>query len=83
MAIVSDQKMITERKINELQMDIEVIYFYLFIILEPTLSTVGSLRINAKERQARRVKKGKGIEAQRVKHATPSRATDALIGDEE
>ena len=31
----------------------------------------------------RRVKKKKGIEAQRVKPLTPSRAIDALIGDEE
>ena len=31
----------------------------------------------------KRVKKRKGIEAHRVKHPTPSQATDALIGDEE
>ena len=31
----------------------------------------------------RRLKKRKGIEALRVRHQTPSRATDALIGDEE
>ena len=36
-----------------------------------------------KERQVRREKKRKGIEAQTVKHSTPSRATYALIGDEE
>ena len=30
-----------------------------------------------------RVKKRKEIEAQRVKHPTPSRTTDALIGEEE
>ena len=30
-----------------------------------------------------RVKKRKGIEAEMVKHPAPSRATDALIGDEE
>ena len=36
-----------------------------------------------KERQVRRTKKRKGVEAQRVKHPTPSQATDALIGDEE
>ena len=29
------------------------------------------------------VKKRKGIEAQRVKHPTPSQATDALTGEEE
>ena len=31
----------------------------------------------------RRAKKRKGIETQRVKHPTPSRAFDALLGDEE
>ena len=36
-----------------------------------------------KERKVRRGKKRKGIEALRVKHPTPSRATHALIGDEE
>ena len=45
---------------------------------------MGVARINAKERdkkerQGRRTKKRKGIEAS----PTPSRATDALIGDEE
>ena len=35
------------------------------------------------ERKARRGKKKKGIEAQRVKHPTPYQATDALTGDEE
>ena len=33
-----------------------------------------------KERKLRRGKNRKGIEALRVKHPTPSRATDALIG---
>ena len=46
------------------------------------------MRTNAKERekmerQVRRAKKTKGIEAQRAKHPTPSRTNDALIGDEE
>ena len=36
-----------------------------------------------KERQVRREKKRKGIEAQTVKHSTPSLPTDALIGNEE
>ena len=49
---------------------------------------MGPARISAekrdkKERKARRVKKRKGIEAQRVKHPTLSHATDALTGDEE
>ena len=39
---------------------------------------MGSARINAKERQ---VKKRKRIEAE-VEPSTPSKATDALIGDE-
>ena len=44
--------------------------------------------MNAKERdkkvrQGRRVKKRKGIEAQRGKPPTPTRAFEALIGDEE
>ena len=36
-----------------------------------------------KERQVRRAKKRKGIEAQRVKHPTTSQDVDGLIGDEE
>ena len=42
-----------------------------------------SARINAKEKETRRGKKRKGIEAHRVKLPTPSQATDALTGDEE
>ena len=50
--------------------------------------TAGSARINVKEREnnekrVRRVKKRKGIEAQRAKHPTPSPAIDALVGKEE
>ena len=46
------------------------------------------MRVNAKERekkerQVRRVKEKKGIEAQKVKPHTPTRAIDELIGDEE
>ena len=44
---------------------------------------MGSVHINTKERQVRRVKEKKRIEAQRVKHPTPSQAIDGLIGDEE
>ena len=40
-------------------------------------------RINAKERETRRVKKRKGIEAPRVKHPTPSQAIDTIKGEEE
>ena len=36
-----------------------------------------------KKRQVRREKKMKGIETQRENHSTPSRAIDALTGDEE
>ena len=36
-----------------------------------------------KERQVRRVTKRKGMEAQRVKDPTPSRAVDELIEEEE
>ena len=36
-----------------------------------------------KERKVRRVKERKGIDALRVKHPTPSRAIDALTGEEE
>ena len=48
---------------------------------------MGPARISAKERakkerQVRREKKRKGIEVQRVKHPTPSRAINGLIGDE-
>ena len=50
---------------------------------EPILASAGSAHINGKERKEKRGKKRKGIEAQRVKHPTPPRATDALIGEEE
>ena len=36
-----------------------------------------------KDRQERRAKKQKGIEAQRAKPPTSTRVADALIGDEE
>ena len=42
-----------------------------------------SAHIKDKERKGRGAKKRKGNEAQMVKHPTPSRAIDALIGDEE
>ena len=45
--------------------------------------SVRSARINAKERQLRRLKKQKGIEALRAKPPTPNQAINALIGDEE
>ena len=59
------------------------IFNYLFIIREPIQANAGSARINAKERKARRGKIRKGIEAHRVKHPTPSQATDALTRKEE
>ena len=62
------------------------IYSFKRKILNP--ATAGSARINAKEREKKerqvgRAKKRKGIEAQGVKPSTPSRATDALVGEEE
>ena len=70
--------------------DIYIYFFYLRIylfiyLLFKTLNaaTVGLLRINAKERHERRAKERKSIEAQSVKPPTPSRAINALIGDEE
>ena len=62
---------------------IKKMLFYLFIIQEPIPVNVGSACINAKERETRRGKKRKGIEAHRVRHRTTSQATDALTGDEE
>ena len=57
---------------------------YIINLLFKYLNTaiVRSGRINAKEK-VRRVKSRKGIEATRAKHPTQSRATNALIGDEE
>ena len=54
----------------------------------PNPTNVGSTRNNAKERekkerQVRRAKKKKGIKGSRTKPPAPSRAIDALIGDEE
>ena len=49
----------------------------------PISATTKSARINVKERKVRRVKKRKGVEAQRVKPPTPPWAIDALAGDEE
>ena len=54
-----------------------------FIIREATPATAELARINAKERQGRRAKKRKGIEAQRAKPPTPTRAIDVLIRDDE
>ena len=53
------------------------------IIRELTAANAGSARINAKERETRIWKKRKVFEAHRVKHPTPSQATDALTGEEE
>ena len=60
-------------------------FIFLFKYLNPT--TGGSERINVKERkkkerQMRKAKKRKGIEAPRVKNPTQYRAINALIGDE-
>ena len=56
-----------------------ILFIYLFIRQLPKSCHCRSSRINSKERE----KKRKLIEARRVKHPTPSRATDAFIGDEE
>ena len=53
-------------------------FIYLFKYLKS--ATMGSVHINTKERQVRRVKEKKRIEAQRVKHPTPSQAIDGQIG---
>ena len=49
----------------------------------PNPSNVGSARINAKERKAKKAKKRKGIEAERVKPLNRIQAIDALIEGEE
>ena len=67
------------------------IFIYLFIYLlyrDLHSSTAGSPRINAKERdkkdrQGRRTKKRKVLEAQRAKPQIPSWAIDAFIKEEE
>ena len=65
-----------------------LLLIYLLIAREPTPDTAESAHIKVKERdkteiKVSRVKKRKGIEAQRVKHPAPFRATDELIRDEE
>ena len=60
---------------------------FIFIKQKPTTATMGLARINAKKRnkkeRSEKREERKGIEAQRAKHPSPSRVTDALIGDEE
>ena len=66
-----------------------IMYYFIYLLcynLNP--DAAGSARINVKgrekkERQLRRAKKRKGIEAQRAKPSTPSQAIDAHMGDEE
>ena len=62
--------------------------FYLFIRQIPNLTSTRSACINVKERDkkeriVRRVKMKKRSKVQRMKPPTPSRVTDALIGDED
>ena len=60
------------------------IYLYIYIYYTRIYSyTAGSTCVNTKERQVRIVKRRKGIEPQRAKHPGLSRATNALIGNEE
>ena len=47
------------------------------------MARINAMEREKKEKQVRKVKKRKGVEAQRVKHPTPSQATDALIGEKE
>ena len=47
------------------------------------LACIKAKERDKKERQGRRAKKRKGIEAQRKKSATPTWTIDASIGDEE
>ena len=63
--------------------DLESKYLFIFITREPIPANARSARISAKEGKARRGKKRKEIEAHRVKHPTPSQATDALTREEE
>ena len=68
-----------------------VIYLFIYLFIYYTRSYSRHCGVGAhnakerdkKERQVRRVKKKEGIEAQRVKHPTQARVTDALIEDEE
>ena len=64
------------------------LFIYLFIKRIPTPATPELARISArergkKERHGKETKKSKGIEPQRGKPPTPSRAIDALKVDEE
>ena len=59
------------------------IKIYLFALREPTPATAGSARVNTKQRETRSAKKKKGIEAERAKSLTPTRAIGTLIGDED
>ena len=60
------------------------VYIFIFSLFDNHLnpSTAELARINTKERKVRRVKKNKEIQAERAKRPTPSRDTDALIGNE-
>ena len=56
------------------------LFIYLFIIREPTLATVGSTRVNVKEREVRRAKEKKWIETERAKAPTPAQAMERWRG---
>ena len=56
---------------------------YIYIYIYPATATSAHINVKERKKNERRVKRKKGIEAQRVNHPTPSRATDVLIGDEE
>ena len=71
------------RQIPEGQARPRARFRYIHVKQEPSATTAGSVRVNSKEREVRRGKKKKGIEAERVKPYTSIRAVGALIGEEE
>ena len=65
---------------------INIIIYIIYLLhynWNPATASTNAKERDKKEREVRRGKKRKGIGAQRVKHPTQFRATDALIGDEE
>ena len=58
--------------------------FNIYLLYKNLLpGTAGSAPINANEKEARRAKKNKGVETERAKQPTPTRAIGALTGEEE
>ena len=67
-------------KINCLQ---KFIYLFIYLLHENLLPLLLGRRVNFKEREGRRAKKKKGIEAERVKPRTPTRENGTLIREKE